>query len=330
MKTTAIIIISLLMFGVILGGCAKAPTQEVVAKEKLKVGLVVWPGFIPYYVAQEKGYLSNEDVEFIIMDVTGVKSAFEKGDVDALSLTPEIIEILNEGNTEFGVVMTTDYSYGGDGIIVMDDITEIQDLEGKEIAYETGSPSHWFLLYVLDQGGLGQQDIETVDMPVPDAGAAFAAGQIDVAVTWEPWLSAASEREGGKLLVSTADYETPVLPAVLVVRKDVLESRESEVKGLMKGWFEGLKYTQANEDEAYQIGAEVFEIPADEVAAIVTGLRWMDYDTNLDYWGISDGTDEFSALIDETGDIWVSAGLASQKADPNKVLDKALLTDLYK
>jgi NitT/TauT family transport system substrate-binding protein len=38
-----------------------------------------------------------------------------------------------------------------------------------------------------------------------DAGAAFAAGQLDVAVTWEPWITKVSGEKKGHVIFSSKD-----------------------------------------------------------------------------------------------------------------------------
>jgi len=50
---------------------------------------------------------------------------------------------------------------------------------------------------------MSPSDVKIVPMTTDAAGAAFVAGQIDVAVTWEPYLSTAKQRKGAHVLVSS-------------------------------------------------------------------------------------------------------------------------------
>ena len=52
---------------------------------------------------------------------------------------------------------------------------------------------------------MSQADIEPVNMAATDAGVAFAAKQVDAAVTWEPALSQGAKSEHGHLLLTSAD-----------------------------------------------------------------------------------------------------------------------------
>lgn len=89
-----------------------------------------------------------------------------------------------------------DQSYGGDGIIASGEIQSVKDLEGKTVGLDKASTSYFFFLAVLNKYGVDESKIEIQEMTSGDAGAAFVAGKLDAAVTWEPWLTQASQREG--------------------------------------------------------------------------------------------------------------------------------------
>ncbi|MFS9598974.1 ABC transporter substrate-binding protein, partial [Klebsiella variicola] len=63
------------------------------------------------------------------------------------------------------------------------------DLKGKSVAYGQGTVMEFFLSVVLGKAGLSLKDVETVNMTGGDAGSAFSTGQVDAAVTWDPYLS---------------------------------------------------------------------------------------------------------------------------------------------
>ena len=81
----------------------------------------------------------------------------------------------------------------------------MRDLKGKKLACAEATPSHYFALYVLTQGGLTNRDVDWkfTDSAV-DAANVFKAGQVDAAVSWSPDVYvAARERTGGHILAST-------------------------------------------------------------------------------------------------------------------------------
>ena len=105
---------------------------------------------------------------------------------------------------------------GGDGIVALKDIKTLQDLKGKKVAFETGSVSQFFFDAVLKQDGMSEKDVTVVNMTATDAGVAFAARQVDAAVTWEPALSQGANAAHGHLLLSSADKPGLITDVVAV------------------------------------------------------------------------------------------------------------------
>ena len=79
-------------------------------------------------------------------------------------------------------------------------IQSLADLKGKRVAYKRGSSAHAFTFKALAKAGLTPDDVENIDLPPPDAGAAFKNGSIDAWEIWDPFYA-----------VAEADPETRVL-----------------------------------------------------------------------------------------------------------------------
>ncbi|MDR6669651.1 aliphatic sulfonate ABC transporter substrate-binding protein [Rhizobium sp. 1399] len=133
---------------------------------------------------------------------------------------PPLLEAVGAGALDFGVSGDVPPLFaqaaGGDllyvgayrgpaafhGLLVQKDspIQKLEDLKGKKIAYKRGSSAHNFALKVLAKAGLSLADITEVDLPPPDAGAAFKTGSIDAWAIWDPFFA-----------VAEADPQTRVL-----------------------------------------------------------------------------------------------------------------------
>ncbi|MBB3440820.1 aliphatic sulfonate ABC transporter substrate-binding protein [Rhizobium sp. BK379] len=133
---------------------------------------------------------------------------------------PPLLEAVGAGALDFGVSGDVPPLFaqaaGGDllyvgayrgpaafhGLLVQKDspIQKLEDLKGKKVAYKRGSSAHNFALKVLAKAGLSLSDITEVDLPPPDAGAAFKTGSIDAWAIWDPFFA-----------VAEADPQTRVL-----------------------------------------------------------------------------------------------------------------------
>src|SRR5665213_1636853 len=122
---------------------------------------------------------------------------------------------------QFQYIVAIDDSDGGDGIVAKKEIKTIADLKGKSVAVNEGSVSDFYLNVLLAKAGLKDSDLKTVNMDAAQAGAAFVAGKVDAAVTWEPWLSRGKKTDFGHLVVDSST--TPgLITDVMTVTKDYL------------------------------------------------------------------------------------------------------------
>jgi NitT/TauT family transport system substrate-binding protein len=103
----------------------------------------------------------------------------------------------------FYIQIQSSYS---DGLVVNPEagIATVEDLAGKNVAYRRGSSAHLGLVRLLEQHGMTPDQMNLVDMEIPNLVPAFINGDIDAAYSWEPWLIK-MEDEGGKVIARTSD-----------------------------------------------------------------------------------------------------------------------------
>lgn len=255
---------------------ASSESKDKKSSEPLKVTLPTWTGYGPLFLAKEKGFFKKNgiDVELSIVEGLGErKQALASGKIDGMATALDVQVSLAASKIPVQVVWLLDDSYGGDGILVKNGINDVKDLKGKKMAFEVGSTSHMLALTALKQGGLSEKDVEVVPMSAGDAGAAFAAGKVDAAVTWEPWLSKGSEANG-KVLLTTKD-----LPGIIVdtisFKEDVIKNRPEDVKAFVKAMGEAMNYWKENKDDADKIMAKGLKIDEKEFVATETGLKFL-------------------------------------------------------
>lgn len=284
---------------------AVAPAQQV-----LRIGYPIWVGYGPLFLADKKGFLKDAGVtvEFIKMEDTKTRYvALAAGQIDGLMTTIDTMVLRVKPDFQIAAVMAFDDSKGGDGLVARKEIKTVKDLKGKQVAYGEGSVSQFFLGYLLQQNGMSFNDVVTVNMTADDAGAAFAAGKVDAAVTWEPWLTKGKQAPHGQLLVDSS--QTPgLIVDVLVFPKKVLTTRGAAIYKVVNAFHQGVEYVKVHPDESNVIMADAvggwLKDPK-EFAATLTGIRYYDAAMNKAFFAPGGGaykTGQFAI------DFWAKQG----------------------
>jgi len=79
-------------------------------------------------------------------------------------------------------------------------IRSVAELKGRKIALNKGSNVHYFIVKLFEKAGLAYGDLNLVYLPPADARAAFEKGSVDAWVIWDPFLAAAEQALGARVL----------------------------------------------------------------------------------------------------------------------------------
>ncbi|MCP4951408.1 MAG: ABC transporter substrate-binding protein [Proteobacteria bacterium] len=281
--------------------------------ETLVLGHSTWVGYGPFYIARDKGYFEEEGVEvkLQVMENTSLKmGALMAGKIDAVASTADEFPLYMKPGSLVKYIFAVDNSKGGDGVVARKEFEAIADLKGKQVAFEEGSVSQFFINALLREAGLTQDDINMVNMTATDAGVAFTANRVDAAVTWEPHLSQGAATSHGKLLVTSAE-KPGLIVDVVAVTQETWDSRRAELEALWRGWNRALAFLQQNPDEAYAIMAKGvggwLEDPK-EFAATVTGIEYLDEAKNRELFGQPNSPGQLYQTLSYALDIWRDFG----------------------
>ncbi len=249
-------------------------TQETAAEmPEVTLGTTSWPTNMFFYLAQEKGLFEKNGVKVNIQDfasTTESTNAFVGGQLDFCTFaSSETISPFYQ-DADMAVVLETDKSNGCEGLVATSDIKSITDLKGKTVATQVYSVDHMFLLTLLDENGMTEDDINIVDMSIQESGNAFVAGQCDAACIWDPYFSQAKSA-GGTELFSSAD-NPDLITDVLCASKTLCSENPKAVEGVIRGFFDAVDYWKANPDEANEFMGEKLGVDGEEFAAEVEGL----------------------------------------------------------
>jgi sulfonate transport system substrate-binding protein len=84
-------------------------------------------------------------------------------------------------------------------------LSSVAALKGKKVVLNKGSNVHYFLVKALEKAGLRYTDVQTAFLPPPEARAAFGSGRVDAWAIWDPFLTAAEQATGAKVLTTAKD-----------------------------------------------------------------------------------------------------------------------------
>jgi NitT/TauT family transport system substrate-binding protein len=237
-----------------------------------KVGFNAWIGSIGFFVAKDKGFFKEEGLDVQTKSFSspgdGLKPLIA-GDLDAVLTTADtVLTVIDKAPGQIKIVYLTDTSAGADAILAKKDIADIKAMKGKKVAATLGQCNQLLLDKALEKAGLTEKDIQLVNMNPDDAGAAFAAGQIDVAVTWEPWITKVAGEKKGHVIWSSKETPNLILD-VLAIGTKTASKKAAETKAFLKGLNRGFDFVQAHADEAAAIAGKALEQKPEEVKAML-------------------------------------------------------------
>lgn len=312
----------------ILSACGNTSQEQ---PDQIKIGLVNWIGYTPFYIAQEQGYFKKYGIEVELIRIEDVglrRQAIASGQIDAVALTLDAMIVARDNDIPVKSILALDQSNGGDGILVGTEVNSIDELTGLKVAYQTGQPSQLFLYEILRQQQMSFDDIEPVLMDADRAGAAFIGQQVDAAVTWEPWLTQAEQQGKGKVLLDSKS--TPgLITDVLYAREDVLGQKHDAFVSLAKSWYEAVDYLQNNPEGAATIAAEAFSMAQDEVALLMPKVVFLGREGNAQAFGTPEQSGYLYERYQTIVQAWTAESIISQVQLPGQGLEPAVVRATY-
>lgn len=290
---------------------------------KVVVGMSGWTGFAPITLAKEKGIFKKNGVEVEIkkMPTQARHVAMAAGEVQAIATTVDTHITYVAANVPVTQVLVLDSSTGGDGILAKDAIKTFADLKGKTVGVDNpGAVSNFWFAYLLKKNGLKMADMKITNLGPQPAANAFAAGQVDAAVTYEPYMSGAlKQTSGAKILVSSK--ETPgIIIDTLAMQPDYIKKNPQVVRAIIKSWYEALDLIAKEPAESNKVmGADVKQTAEDfaKSAALVT---WYDKVMNNNYF-----TYTLPGFMKDASDILLESGVIKKAPDLAPLADPGFL-----
>jgi NitT/TauT family transport system substrate-binding protein len=256
--------------------------------KRYRVGYNNWIGYIALFVAEEKGYFKDEGLAVEKKSFSapgdGLKPLLA-GDLDAHFTTVDsTIIAADKAPGKLKVVYLTDTSAGADAIVAKKEIKSVKDLKGKKVAATVGECNQLLLVKALEKAHLAESDINLTNMNPDDGGSAFAAGKLDAAVTWEPWISQVQADKKGHIIFSSKEVPNLILDCI-TISTQTATSKTAETKAFLRALNKANELVIKDPAGAAKLAAKAIEMKPDDVEKLLPKVKLYGRAGNLEQLG---------------------------------------------
>lgn len=194
-------------------------------------------------------------------------AALASGDIQFLFAVGATSVILSASNgADIKIISTYSRSPKAFCLFASDDsVKSPEDLRGKKVAGPKGTILHEMLVAYLATADMTTDDIDFVDMTIPDAQAALTGGSVDAAL--QAGAAAYNMENDGYNKVTDGEGLTEATIVVATSGK-YAEEHPDEVQKFLDSQKEILDYIDANHDAAMEATAKDVELEKDAVEAM--------------------------------------------------------------
>src|SRR5688572_6971337 len=270
----------------------------------VKFAVNIWAGWAPIVWANQghkagkvwkDGKGKDFKVELVLIDnPVAMGNTFASGDIHigwaTVDMLPLIVQRLKADPRSMPrVFQQVDWSNGGDGIVVRENIKNVSELRGKTVVLAQNSPSHYFLLNVLLNGGVQPTEVEMKFTPDAfQAAAAFNQNKNYAGVvSWAPDIyNLTKTGSGNKLLVST-QTANKLIADVWFARADFARDNPEIIEGLVRGIFDATQDLATSEPNKQAVGKLMdtfYKLPEGTGAKMLGDAHWTNWGENRDFF----------------------------------------------
>ncbi|MGE5837361.1 MAG: phosphate ABC transporter substrate-binding/OmpA family protein [Acidobacteriota bacterium] len=316
------------------------------ADRTVRFAINVWAGWSPIILANngfKPGKLwkspggKDFKVELVLIDdPVAMRDAYAAGTVQIGWATLDMIPLFLEGLRKDSRVMPrvyqqVDWSNGGDGIVVRDAIKTIADLRGKTVVLAQNSPSHFFVLNALINGGVQPAEVEfKFTQDAFQAAAAFNADKrLAGVVSWAPDIYNLEKIKGNHMLVNTSTANK-LIADVWFARADFAKDNPDIMEGLVRGIFDAMQDLKAQEAKARvsKLMATGYSIPETDALGMLGDAHSTNYAENRDFFLNQNNPTNFERTWSTAYFLYKRINVVTEQTPFDQVMDFTIIQKL--
>ena len=321
-RTLGAALVAVTMLLTACSGSASTPGTE--AATTIRMGIQPWIGYGQWHVANDQGISAKHNIDVQLTELTDdadQSAAFASGRIDMDNIASHTALLLISQGIDLQIVAIEDFSTTADAILARGNITSAADLKGKRVAYEQGATSDLLLHAALASAGLTIDDIIPVPMGASEAGTALIGNRVDVAVTYEPYITAALASDPSVQRVYDAAQNPGLISDVLVTSGKFAAANPDAVRRAVAAWNEAADWYKANPEQGRAIISKAVGENPDALSSAFDGVQ---------YYGSAENAAEFAGSYTTTTLPLVmraakEAGLLAADVDLSKATDPQYL-----
>lgn len=328
---------ALLLLIIPVSGCSwfeEEEKVEVAESDPIVIGINYFPSALIFALAEDLGYYEDEgvNVEVVLYEnYSDYWKAMELGEIEVIGLAfMDVFHAWDDGK-KLKVVAVADYSYGADAIITRQGkgLDSLENLKGEKIAVEIGTVGDFLLDFALSaRAKIDIGSIEKLNYTAKDAATAFINNEVDVAVTYEPYVYEILSNSDGQVIFDSRN-ERGLIPDVLLVEENNLKERREDYKKIIKAWFKAVDYLKNFPNEASEIIANRIGLSQEEYIIQLESLYILDLRDNITAFSIGSGFESLYGSGRLIIDFFESNEVLQKTPDINIILDDSIVRDLY-
>ena len=269
--------------------------------------------YAPMYVAIEEGYFQEEGIDLELVtgfgaDKTMTAVLSDSADIGFMGSEASIYTY-NEGATDHVVNFAQLTQRAGNFLVARQEMPDFtwEDLKGTDVlgGRKGGMPQMVFE-YILKQNGIDPAKDVAIDQSIDfgSTAAAFAEGQADFTVEFEPGATSL-EQEGKGYVVASLGTDSGYVPyTAFSAKQSYLDENPDVIQGFTNALQKGMDFVQAHtpEEIAAVIEPQFKETDLDTITTIVS--RYYEQDTWKDNLIFQEESfDLLQDILDEAGEL---------------------------
>src|SRR5215218_9888222 len=316
------------------------------ADRTVRFAINVWAGWSPIIYANngfKPGKLwktpggKDFKVELVLIDdPIAMRDAYAAGNLHIGWGTLDMLPLFLEGLRKDSRVMPrvyqqVDWSNGGDGIVVRENIKTMADLRGKTVVLAQNSPSHFFILNALINAGVQPGEVQfKFTQDAFQAAAAFNADKgISGVVSWAPDIYNLEKARGNRMLVNTSTANK-LIADVWFARADFAKDNPDIVEGLTRGIFDAMVDLKAQDakQKVAKLMAAGYSIPESDTLGMLGDAHSTNFAENRDFFLNQNNPTSFERTWNTAYFLYKKIGAVTTQTPFDQVMDFSLIQKL--